>query len=158
VAQHAETRTLPYTADLLYQIVADIERYPEFLPWCRALRLLSREQAADGEVLQAKMEVGFGALSGSYVSRVVLHPGTRSIDVTQAQGPFRSLQTRWRFTPDGEGTKVDFFIAFEFRNPLLNAIAAGAFEPALRQMQAAFADRAHQMQRDGTISPPAGAS
>lgn len=140
--RHSETRILPYPADVLYAVAADVERYPEFLPWCSALTVLAREKNARGEAMDAEMRVGFGAFSGSYVSRVVLDPAARTIEVTQARGPFRHLENRWRFTPTGEGTKVDFLVAFEFRNPLMNIAAAGVFEHAIRKMSAAFEARA----------------
>jgi coenzyme Q-binding protein COQ10 len=142
VPRHSETRILRYPADVLYGVTADVERYPEFLPWCTALRVLSREKAGAGEVLQAEMQVGFGAFTGRYVSRVVLNPSARTIDVTQERGPFRHLENRWRFTTAGEGTKVEFLVAFAFRNPIVNAAASGVFEHAVRKMSAAFEERA----------------
>jgi coenzyme Q-binding protein COQ10 len=142
--QHTETRIVPYTADLMYRIVADVEKYPEFLPWCLALRVLARECKPDGDVLTAEMTVGFGAFRDRYVSRVLLDPRVRTIDVTQDAGPFSRLENRWRFTPEGAGARarVDFHIAFEFRNPLLNAVAGKAFGHAMRRMESAFEARA----------------
>jgi coenzyme Q-binding protein COQ10 len=143
--RHGETRILPYPADLMYAVVADVERYPEFLPGCHSLDILSRIRTPEGEALLAEMRVGFKTFSGSYVSRVVLNPAERRIDVVQERGPFRRLENRWRFAPAGKGTKVDFFIAFDFRNLLLNAAAAAAFEPAVHKLSAAFEARAKAM-------------
>jgi coenzyme Q-binding protein COQ10 len=142
---HAETRILLYTADLMYAVVADVEKYPEFLPWCHSLRVLQRERTADGETLLARIEAGFGAMRDSFVSRVTLAPKTRGIDVVQARGPFRRLENRWRFAPAGEGAKVAFSIVFEFRNPLLNALASGALEHEVRRISDAFEARAKQL-------------
>jgi len=142
VKQHSETRIVPYTADLMYQVVADVERYPEFLPWVLALRVKARERVKDRDVAHAEMAVGFGALRERYTSRVVLDPNGKTIDVVQTDGPFRTLENHWRFTPQEQGCKVDFSIAFEFRNRLLNAVATGAFERVLLKMTDAFEARA----------------
>jgi coenzyme Q-binding protein COQ10 len=145
VTAHAESRLLPYTADVMYAVVADVEKYPEFLPWCAALRILSKERVKDRDVLRAEMLVGFGALRERYTSRVVLDPVALTVDVTQTDGPFRQLESHWRFTPESEGCRVDFSIAFEFRNRLLNAVAGNAFEQALLKMTDAFEARARAL-------------
>ena len=142
---HAESRVLPYTADVMYAVVADVEKYPEFLPWCAALRILSKERVKDRDVLRAEMLVGFGALRERYTSRVVLDAAARTVDVAQTDGPFRQLESHWRFTPESEGCRVDFSIAFEFRNRLLNAVAGNAFEQALLKMTDAFEARARAL-------------
>ena len=142
---HAESRVLPYTADVMYAVVADVEKYPEFLPWCAALRILSKERVKDRDVLRAEMLVGFGALRERYTSRVVLDAAARTVDVAQTDGPFRQLESRWRFTPQSEGCRVDFSIAFEFKNRLLNAVAGNAFEQALLKMTDAFEARARAL-------------
>jgi coenzyme Q-binding protein COQ10 len=145
VTTHSESGVLPYTADLMYAVVVDVERYPEFLPWCLALRVLSRESVKDRDVLRAEMLVGFGAFRERYTSRVVLDAAARTVDVTQTDGPFRQLESHWRFTPQDEGCRVDFSIAFEFRNRLLNVVAGTAFEQALLKMTDAFAARARAL-------------
>ena len=139
---HSQSRVVPYTADLMYAVVADVEKYPQFLPWCLALRLLTREETKGREVLLAEMLVGFGTLRERYTSRVVLDAAARTVDVSQADGSFRQLETHWRFTPQGEGCGVDFSIAFEFKNHLLDAVAGRAFEYALLKMTDAFEARA----------------
>ena len=139
---HSESRVLPYTADLMYAVVADIEKYPEFLPWCGGLCVLSRERGKDRDVLRAEMLVGFSGFRERYTSRVVLDATARTVDVTQTDGPFRQLESCWRFTPQNAGCRVDFSIAFEFRNRLLNAVAGSAFEQALLKMTDAFEARA----------------
>jgi coenzyme Q-binding protein COQ10 len=143
MSSHAESRILPYPAELMYAVVADVEKYPQFLPWVTGLRILARP----GErIVDCEMRVGFAGLSEGYTSRVSLDPEAYAIDVVQLRGPFRYLENRWRFTPQGEGSKVDFSIAFEFRNPLLNRVAGRAFEHVMLQMAGAFEARAKALQ------------
>ncbi|HLJ53017.1 MAG TPA: type II toxin-antitoxin system RatA family toxin [Rhizomicrobium sp.] len=142
---HSETRIVPYTADLMFQVVADVEQYPKFLPWCVALRVLSRERVKNRDVLSAEMAVGYGALREKYTSRVILDPALRTIDVAQTSGPFRKLENHWRFTPLAEGCRVDFSLAYEFRNRVLNAVAGAAFGKVYVKMADAFEARAKQL-------------
>jgi coenzyme Q-binding protein COQ10 len=138
---HRESRTLPYSADVMYAIVADVEKYPQFLPWVTGLRIVRR---MSGTAFDAEMRVGFAGLSERYVSRVTLDPAAHTIDVVKTQGgPFRRLENRWRFTPKTENTcEVSFAIAFEFKNPILNAVAGRAFQTVMLQMASAFEARA----------------
>lgn len=140
-----ESRVLPYPAELLYRVTADVERYPEFLPWCRRLRVLQRTETETGAELLAEMTVGFSALCDSYVSQVILNDDACTISVTQTRGPFRRLMNRWAFAETEGGARVDFFIAFEIRNPFLQMAVAGAFDSAVRKMSAAFAARAAEL-------------
>ncbi len=122
----------------MFGIVADIERYPEFLPWVLALRVLSRE----GNLITAEMAVGYGPFRERYISKVTLDPAARTIDVAAIKGPFRRLENHWRFTPGNAGCLIDFSIQFEFANPLLQAAAAHAFEKVVLKMTDAFVTRA----------------
>ena len=142
MTEHSESRIVPYTPDLMYAVAADVERYPEFLPWVVALRVRSRAQEAGREILMAEMAVGYRALRERYTSKVTLDPAARAIDVVAVEGPFRVLENHWRFTPQGEGARVDFRVAFEFSNRLLQAAAAHAFEKVLLKMTDAFEARA----------------
>jgi len=142
MTEHTESRIVPYTADLMYAVVADVERYPEFLPWVVALRIKSRSRDEGREILMAEMAVGYRALRERYTSRVVLDPGARTIDVVAVEGPFHRLENHWRFTPEADGTRVDFRVAFEFSNRLLQAAAGQAFGKVLFKMTDAFAARA----------------
>lgn len=142
---HSETRIVPFTADLMFQVVADVEQYPKFLPWCVALRVLSRERVKDRDVLSAEMAVGYGALRETYTSRVILDPVARTIDVAQTSGPFKQLENHWRFTPRAEGCQVDFSLAYEFRNRVLNAVAGAAFGRVYVKMADAFEARAKEL-------------
>lgn len=145
MTSHSESRVVPYSADLMFAIVADVERYPEFVPWTVSLRILKREPFGEGEVLTAETVVGFRALRERYKSRVVLDPKTRAIDVTQVDGVFRELENHWRFTPEGTGCRVDFSISFEFKSKMLTAMAGSAFGLVVTQMTRAFEDRARKL-------------
>jgi coenzyme Q-binding protein COQ10 len=141
---HTETRILPYTADLMYAVVADVEKYPQFLPWVTGLRIVRR---LSDTAFDAEMRVGFAGLTERYISRVTLDPAAHTIDVVKTEGgPFRRLENHWRFTPKSDTTcEVTFAIAFEFKNPLLNAVAGRAFQTVMLQMSAAFEARAKTM-------------
>ena len=144
---HSETRFLPYTADLMYSIVADVERYPEFVPWCAGLRVLMREPLGTREVMLAETLIGYKSLRERYTSRVVLDPALHTIDVTQTEGPFRQLENHWRFTPQDGGCRVDFSILFEFKSRVLGMIAGAALAPVMSQMTHAFEARAEKLAR-----------
>ncbi|HEY2444955.1 MAG TPA: type II toxin-antitoxin system RatA family toxin [Rhizomicrobium sp.] len=142
---HSESRILPYTAAFLYAIAADVERYPEFLPWCAGLRVLKREPAPFGEVVWAETLIGYKSLRERYTSRVELDTRARRIDVTQTEGPFRELENHWRFTPQGTSCRVDFSISFEFRSRLLGRIAGAALGLVMIRMTHAFEARARAL-------------
>ena len=147
MTEHSETRIVPYTADLMYAVVADVERYPEFLPWVVALRIKSRTKEGAQEILTAEMAVGYRSLRERYTSRVILDPEARRIDVAAIEGPFRCLENHWRFTLQGASSQVEFRVAFEFSSRLLQAIAGTAFENALLTMTDAFEARAASLSR-----------
>jgi coenzyme Q-binding protein COQ10 len=147
VTAHSESRIVPYTADLMYRVVADVEKYPKFLPWVSALEIVAREHVKGRDVLKARMTVGFRSFRESYTSRVNLDPAGRTIDVVQTEGPFRVLENHWRFTPEGEGCRIDFSIEFELRNPILNAVAGAAFGRVLLRTEDAFIERAEKLSK-----------
>ena len=134
---HAETRFLPYTPEQLFDLVADVEDYPKFLPWCVALRITDRRD----NVIRADMVVGFRMLREKFTSRVTLTPKER-IDVEYLDGPFRYLENRWLFRPKDGGCEIDFFIDFEFRSRLLRKVMEPLFHEAVRRMVRAFEKRA----------------
>ena len=142
MTEHSESRIVPYTADAMYAVVADVERYPEFLPWVVALRIKSRASEGPREILLAEMAVGYRVLRERYTSKVTLDPAALTIDVVAIEGPFRRLENHWRFTPDIDGARVDFRVAFEFSNRFLQAAAGSAFEKVLMKMTDAFEARA----------------
>ena len=147
MTEHTETRIVPYTADLMYAVVADVERYPEFLPWVAALRIKSRAQEGARQIIIAEMAVGYRTLRERYTSKVVLDRHARAIDVVAIEGPFHCLENHWRFTPEGDATQVDFRVAFEFSNRFLQMAAGSAFEKVLMKMTDAFEARATSLSR-----------
>ena len=138
MTEYSESRLVPYPAELMYGVVADVEHYPQFLPWVVALRVLSRAE----DTLTAEMAVGYSAFRERYTSRIDLDEAAHTIAVIAIKGPFRQLDNRWRFTPEESGCRIDFSIVFEFRNPLLQAAAGKAFEKVVRKMTDAFVARA----------------
>ena len=141
---HAEKRVLPYTPSQMYDLVADIEKYPEFLPWCLAARIRKR----DGNVVYADLIIGFKMIRERFTSRVTLSPPDR-IDVSYTEGPFSYLNNHWIFitTEDG-GCLIDFYVDFEFRSKMLQKIIGVLFNEAVRRMVAAFESRADQLYGD----------
>lgn len=139
---HAEQRLLPYRPQQLFDLVADIERYPEFLPWCVACRVTKRE----GPVIWGDLMVGFKVFRETFTSKVTLDRPDR-IHVEYVDGPFRYLNNHWRFLPEqgGEATTIDFYIDFEFRSRLLQKVATTVFNEAVRRMVGAFEARAHEV-------------
>ena len=135
--QHTEKRFLPYSAEQLFDLVADIERYPEFLPWCVGARILRR----DGDVLKADVIVGFKMLRETFTSKVTLNRAS-DIQVEYQKGPFKHLDNKWNFVAMDGGCEIDFFIDFEFRSRLLRNIMGPLFGEAVRRMVDAFEKRA----------------
>jgi coenzyme Q-binding protein COQ10 len=139
---HAEQRLLPYTPEQLFDLVADIERYPEFLPWCVGARIKSREE----NLLIADLVIGFKMIRERFTSRVTLDRPNLRIDVAYTEGPFRYLDNHWTFRPEpGGSTRLDFFVDFEFKSILLQKIIGALFNEAVRRMVAAFEARAKQL-------------
>jgi len=126
----------------MYAVVSDVEKYPQFLPWVLALRILSRRENG----LTAEMAVGYGALRERYTSDVQLDPTIRRIDVTQIKGPFKTLENHWQFTPREGGCEIAFSILFEFKSRLLHSVAGAKFEKVMLKMADAFEARAKQIQ------------
>ena len=156
---HAETQILPYTPRQLFELVADVAHYPEFLPWCKAARILETNREADiteqgearsggvwGEGPQSKsflaeLVISYHHMSESYTSRVMLTPHS-AIDVVMVKGPFEYLTNTWRFTPEGAGTHIDFALDFKFRSKMLEMMLGGFFTRAAEKMMDAFKARA----------------
>lgn len=137
---------VPFTAAEMYDLVADVERYPEFLPMCESLFVRSRTKDEAGHpVLNATMAVGYKALKESFSTRVTLIPGESRILVAYLDGPFRRLDNRWTFLPDAAdpgASIVDFYIDYEFRSPLLAVVMGALFDKAFRRFTQAFEERA----------------
>ncbi|QRZ13671.1 type II toxin-antitoxin system RatA family toxin [Paracoccus methylovorus] len=142
--QHSDSRNLPYTADQMYALVADIERYPEFLPWNTAARIRSRRPGSGGsEVVEADLIISFKVFRERFGSRVTLWPQAKRIDTEYLDGPFKYLRSGWSFADlPGGGCKVDFFVDFEFRNAILGKVIGVVFGEAMMRIVRAFEERA----------------
>jgi coenzyme Q-binding protein COQ10 len=142
---HAEKRLVPYSADEMYALIADVPRYPEFLPWCAAARIRGTRPLPDGEgtVMDAELVVSFKVYRERFGSRVTLRPEPQEIDVEYLDGPFRYLRNHWRFEPRGETScEVDFFVDFEFRSVILQKLIGIVFNEAMLRIVRAFEKRA----------------
>jgi coenzyme Q-binding protein COQ10 len=127
----------------MFDLVADIERYPEFVPMCEALTVRSRRERDGVTILVADMTVGYKAIRETFTSQVVLKPAESAIDVRYIDGPFRFLQNQWRFDPVGETqTDVHFFIEYEFKSRMLGMLMGAMFDRAFRMFSEAFERRA----------------
>ncbi|MBP2227074.1 coenzyme Q-binding protein COQ10 [Azospirillum agricola] len=138
---HAEKKVLPYTPKQMYDLVADVEKYPEFLPWCLAARIRRRE----GDVMFADLIIGFKMVRERFTSRVELKEPECRIDVQYTDGPFQYLNNHWIFQEHERGCCVDFFVDFEFRSKMLQKIMGLLFNEAVRRMVHAFEARADQL-------------
>ena len=131
----------------MYDLVADVERYPEFLPWNSAARIRSRSAGPDGsEVLEADLVISFKVFRERFGSRVTLWPEDKRIDTEYLDGPFRYLRSGWAFRdlPEG-GCEVAFHVDFEFRNPILKRVIGVVFGEAMHRIVRAFEDRARKL-------------
>ena len=134
---HAEKRVLRHSPEQLFDMVADVRRYPEFLPWCVGARVISRDERE----LIADLTIGFKVFRETFRSRVTLERPDH-VHVEYLTGPFRYLSNHWRFTPVEGGTEVNFFVDFEFKSRLLQAVIGTVFNEAVRLMVRAFERRA----------------
>ena len=136
--RHSETRNLPYSPEQLFDLVADVGRYQEFLPWVAATRIRANSET---EML-ADLVVGFKALKETFTSKV-RKARPREIEIDYVEGPLKYLHNSWKFRPDGSGgTDVDFCVDFAFRSRIFEALAGQMFDRALRRMIGAFEERA----------------
>ncbi len=138
----------------MYAIAADVEKYPEFLPLCTGLTVLSRlPREEGGEVLTATMSAGYKAIRETFSTRVILKPEANAIDVFYLDGPFKRLENRWRFLEAAGGSEIDFFIDYEFKSPMLGLLVGGMFDQAFRKFAEAFETRARNVY--GSAAPAA---
>ncbi len=148
------TRQVRHSPVEMFNLVADVERYPEFLPLCEDLRIIRRQtDAQDREVLIAAMSVGYKAVRETFTSRVTLDRANRTILVEYIDGPFKRLENRWEFRQAADGTTVEFYINYEFRSMALGLLMGAMFDKAFRRFAEAFEQRAHKV-----YGPPAVAS
>ncbi len=138
---HDERRVVGYSPEQLYALVADVERYPEFLPWCIAARVRRRKD----DLMVADLVIGFKMVRERFTSHVKLDPAGRQIDVSYIEGPFKYLDNHWVFEDHPEGCVIDFYVDFEFRSRLLQRMMEALFHEAVKRMVRAFEARAHDL-------------
>jgi coenzyme Q-binding protein COQ10 len=140
------TRQVRHTPQEMFDLVADVERYPEFLPLCEGLRVRRRAESGDGvETLVAEMKVGYRKIQEAFTSRVALDRTRLRILVEYVDGPFSYLENRWTFRPDPAGCVVEFYIAYEFKSFALGLLMGAVFDKAFRAFVQAFEKRADEV-------------
>ena len=143
--KHSETKRLPYTAEQMYALVADVGSYPQFLPWCSAARIRSRQPQPGGEIIEADLVISFKVFRERFGSRVLLWPQDRRIDTEYLDGPFRYMKSNWAFADTEGGCEVSFFVDFEFKNAVLQGIIGLVFNEAMQRIVRAFEARAQAL-------------
>ena len=145
--QFRTTRRVRHSAEKMFDLVADVERYPEFLPLCSALKVLSREQSANGdEIIVADMTVAYKLIRETFRSRVTLDRPEFEILVEYVTGPFSHMENRWIFRPAGDDEcDVEFFISYAFKSRVLGALMGAMFDAAFRRFAASFERRAEEV-------------
>lgn len=140
---HGETRVVPYSAQQMYDLVADVRRYPEFLPWNAAARVRSVTDQPDGtQVMEADLVISFKVFREKFGSRVVLDPKAMRIDTEYLDGPFKYMKSYWQFHEKDRGSEIEFFVDFEFKNMVLQRAIGVVFNQAMQRIVRAFEDRA----------------
>lgn len=140
--KHSETRPLPYTAQQMYDLVGDVARYPEFLPWCAAARINSVTEDGAVRVMDADLVISFKVFRERFASRVTLWDDARKIDTEYLDGPFRYMRSNWAFRDTETGCDVEFHVDFEFRNAILQRLIGVVFNEAMHRIVRAFEARA----------------
>lgn len=144
--QFQTRRFVPYTARQMFDLVADVESYPQFLPLCEGLTVRSRRPIPEGEEVVATMRVGYKAIQESFTSRVTLVPAQLTVRAAYLDGPFSRLENRWSFVDrTGGGCDVEFFISYEFKSVMLGMLMGGLFDTAFRKFTTAFENRARKI-------------
>jgi coenzyme Q-binding protein COQ10 len=138
---HAEQKILPFTPQQLYDLVADVGSYPEFLPWCVGARI---KEKTDIRIL-ADLVIGYKLFRERFTSRVTLDPQQPRIDVEYMDGPFKYLNNHWIFMPHPDGCEIDFYVDFEFKSAILQKTIGLLFNEAVQRMISAFEQRAHDL-------------
>ena len=142
---HSETRKLPYSAQQMYDLVADVGKYPQFLPWTAAARIKSTTDKGDHTVMDADLIISFKVFRERFTSRVVLWPTPMKIDTEYLDGPFKYMKSNWAFTNVEGGCEVSFYVDFAFRNMILETLIGVVFNEAVHRMVRAFEARARDL-------------
>lgn len=140
-------RRVRHSAEAMFNLVADMESYPQFVPLCTGMRVRGRKPAGEGvEVATAAMTVAYKMFHETFTTRVTMDRPELRIDVTYIDGPLRALENRWTFRPRGEDEcEVEFFITYEFASRILAALMGAVFDAAFRRFAEAFERRADQV-------------
>lgn len=146
-------RPVKHSAEKMYALVADVEKYPQFLPLCEALTVRSSKERDGKTLLVADMTVGYKAIRETFTTQVLLNPAERIIDVKYIEGPFKYLDNRWSFEPAAHGSPnagpqgcvVHFYIDYEFKSMILGALMGSMFDRAFRMFAEAFETRADKI-------------
>ncbi|MDG1430436.1 MAG: type II toxin-antitoxin system RatA family toxin [Paracoccaceae bacterium] len=139
---HSESRHLPFSATQMYDLVADVASYPEFLPWTAAARIKSTKETEGKTEIEADLVISFKVFRERFTSLVSLYEEEHRIDTEYLDGPFKHLQSRWEFKDTEGGCEVNFWVDFEFRNKLLQSAAGVFFNEAMQRIVRAFETRA----------------
>lgn len=146
MAIHRVTRILPYRPEELFALVGGVRAYPEFVPWISSIRVWNERETAPGVTeLDAEAQVGFAMIKERFSTSVKRDCNRRTIEVKLIRGPFRYLRNEWTFVPDDGGTRVEFFIDFEFRSKILDTVLQANFDPAANRLIGCFEKRAAQL-------------
>ncbi len=145
-------RRVQHKASEMFELVADVERYPEFVPLCHQLKIRQRTAKADGtEVVVADMTVSFKLVKETFTSEVTLDRANLKITVRYLRGPFSNMENRWTFEPRGDNAcDVGFFIDYEFKSRMLAMLMGSMFDAAFARFSAAFEKRADKVYGKGT--------
>ena len=142
---HTEKRIMPYTAKQMYDLVADVETYPDFLPWCAATRIRKVTKDSHKTIIEADLIIAFKVFRERFGSRVTLKDEKFSVDVEYLDGPFKYLNNHWIFRDVDGGCEADFFVDFEFKSRVLQALIGVVFNEAMQRIVKAFEMRADDL-------------
>jgi coenzyme Q-binding protein COQ10 len=154
--QFQTKRRVAHSAGEMFALVADIERYPEFVPLCESLRVIGRKPDGEREMITASMTVAYKLIRESFTSRILLDPGSQQIRVNYIDGPFQYLENVWTFRPIGERScEVGFSLSYEFKSRMLQMLMGAMFDRAFRKFADAFEARADAVygRQAGSRSP-----
>jgi coenzyme Q-binding protein COQ10 len=155
--QFQTTRRVAHSAEEMFTLVADIERYPEFVPLCESLRIISRQPDGGREIVTASMTVAYKLIRESFTSRIMLDPEAKQIRVNYIDGPFRYLENVWSFRPlGGRSCEVGFSLSYEFKSRMLQMVMGAVFDRAFRKFADAFEARADTVYGRSRDAQPAG--
>ena len=145
--KHSETRHLKYSSGQMFDLVANIESYPDFIPWCKQVKIISKtkDELRQCDTIEAEMLVSFKVFSESFSSRVTLDPDYKVITVEYITGPFNFLNNKWSFASSNGGCLINFYVEFEFKSRILQRLIGVVFNEAMRRIVVAFEKRADEL-------------